>query len=280
MADSYGKLYIVSTPIGNLSDITYRAIETLKNVKLIACEDTRHTMELLNHFDIKTKVISCHEHNEKEKAGTLVSELKNGNDVALVTDAGTPIISDPGYEVVKSAREEGIVITAVPGACAAINALVMSGIDARNFTFIGFLPEDNKKRSEVLDEIKSICMTMVFYISPHNLIKDLDSLIEALGDDRKATILREMTKIHEESISDTLSGIKSHYTTNAIKGEFVIVVEGKAKEDKENIWQDMTIERHIKYYEEMGLTEKEAMKKVALDRKVDKRDIYKELKIK
>lgn len=278
MNDTYGKLYIVSTPIGNLSDMTYRAVETLSMVDIVACEDTRHTLELLNHFNIKTKLISCHEHNQKEQSEIIIEELKSGKNVALVTDAGTPIISDPGYDVVCKVRESGIVVTAVPGACAAINALVLSGIDARTFTFVGFIPEDNKKRKETLDSVKDSTRTLVFYISPHNLLKDIDSLIEYFGSDRKASILREMTKIHEECISDTLSGIKSHFENTNIKGEFVIVVEGKDS-TKVDIWKDMSVERHVRYYEEMGLSEKEAMKKVALDRNVDKRDIYKEIKI-
>lgn len=281
MATTCGKLYIVSTPIGNLSDITYRAVETLKSVDIVACEDTRHTTELLNHFDIKTKTISCHEHNESEKSSYIIEELRNGKNIALVTDAGTPIISDPGFSVVKLAREEGVDVTAIPGACAAINALVLSGIDARTFTFIGFLPEDNKRRKNIIDSVKKEKKTMIFYISPHNLLSDITTLIEAFGEERKAAILREMTKIHEEYVYDSLSNIKDYYLTKAIKGEFVIVVEGDTTiDDKENMWKDMSIERHIKFYEEMGLSEKEAMKKVAVDRNIDKRDIYRQLKIK
>lgn len=280
MADAYGKLYIVATPIGNLLDISYRAVETLKSVDIVACEDTRHTAELLNHFGIKAKTLSCHEHNEKERATIIIEGLKSGKNIALVTDAGTPIISDPGVSVVRLARKENIDVTAIPGACAAINALVLSGIDASSFLFIGFLPEDNKKRKELLTSVKDSEKTMIFYISPHNLISDLTSLIDTFGEDRKASILREMTKIHEEYIHDTICSIKNHFSNTAIKGEFVIVIEGKEHKEEVNVWEDMSIERHIKYYEAMGLSEKEAMKKVALDRNVDKRVIYKELKIK
>lgn len=284
MCENYGKLYIVSTPIGNLDDITFRAISTLKKVDLIACEDTRHTKELLNHFDISTKTISCHEHNEYDKAPFIIDILKEGKDVAVVTDAGTPIISDPGNELVKKAIEEGIVVSGIPGACAAINALVMSGLDASSFTFVGFLSDDNKKRKEKLNSLVEETNTMIFYISPHSFMKDIVSLIEAFGEDRVASVSREMTKVYEENIHGTLKDIKEHFDASEIRGEFVFVVEGIAKEllanEKKNKWMDLSIDEHMRHYTDMGYSEKDAMKKVAADRMVDKRDIYKILKVK
>lgn len=284
MSESYGKLYIVSTPIGNLLDITFRAINTLKNVDVIACEDTRHTRELLNHFEIKTKTISCHEHNEYEKSSEIISLLKEGKDVALVTDAGTPIISDPGNTLVKNVIDEGILVSGIPGACAAINALVVSGINAKSFLFVGFLPNDNKKKKERLDLLTNETNTMIFYIPPHGFIKDITSLIETFGDDRCASLSREMTKIHEENVYGTLKSIKEHFAQNEIKGEMVLVVSGidiakKNNAEKEK-WLSMSIEDHMKHYIDKGLSEKDAMKRVASDRMVDKRDIYKILKVK
>lgn len=282
--DIYGKLYIVSTPIGNLQDMTYRAVETLKNVDIIAAEDTRHTKELLNHFEIKTSIISCHEHNEYEKSKDLINEIKNGKNIAIVTDAGTPIVSDPGSELVKEAINEGIIVTAVPGACAAINALVMSGLSAKSFTFIGFIPEDKKKREKIFKRLKDETNTMIFYISPHNLLSDISILIGKFGEDRLASISREMTKIHEENVRGTLLDIKKYFEAKTIKGEFVLVVSGRDEEELEcerkDKWLSMSIESHMNYYINKGFNEKDAMKKVALDRGIDKRDIYKRLKVK
>lgn len=278
-----GKLFIVSTPIGNLQDMTFRAIDTLKSVDLIAAEDTRHTIELLNHLNIKTKVTSYHEHNKYDKAKDIIEIIKNGSDVACVTDAGTPIISDPGNELVKLAVEEGIVVTAVPGACAAINALVLSGLDAREFVFVGFLEEDNKKKKIQLERLINETRTMIFYISPHSILKDLKSLSEVFGDERNVSITREMTKMHEEIKRGKIVDIINYYEVNEIRGEFVLVVEGIDKNiiRDRNIakWCEMTIKEHIEYYMNQGLSEKEAMKCAAKDRGIDKREVYKELKI-
>ena len=279
-----GKLYIVSTPIGNLQDMTFRAVETLKMVDLIAAEDTRHTRELLNHFDISTKLTSYHEHNKFDKANDIVEEIKKGANVAVVTDAGTPIISDPGNELVRQAISEDIEVTAVPGACAAVNALVLSGLDAKSFVFIGFLPDDKKKLKEQLDEIKNETRTMIFYISPHNIIDDLKNLITVFGKDRLASISREMTKIHEETLRGSLSDLLENFENRTIKGEFVLVVDGIdkniIKEQEIDKWLKLSVKEHYDRYISEGLSDKEALKKVAKDRGVDKRDIYRELKVK
>ena len=279
-----GKLYIVSTPIGNLQDMTFRAVETLKMVDLIAAEDTRHTRELLNHFDISTKLTSYHEHNKFDKANDIVEEIKKGANVAVVTDAGTPIISDPGNELVRQAISEDIEVTAVPGACAAVNALVLSGLDAKSFVFIGFLPDDKKKLKEQLDEIKNETRTMIFYVSPHNIIDDLKNLITVFGKDRLGAISREMTKIHEETLRGSLSDLLENFENRTIKGEFVLVVDGIdkniIKEQEIDKWLKLSVKEHYDRYISEGLSDKEALKKVAKDRGVDKRDIYRELKVK
>ena len=279
-----GKLYIVSTPIGNLQDMTFRAVETLKMVDLIAAEDTRHTRELLNHFDISTKLTSYHEHNKFDKANDIVEEIKKGANVAVVTDAGTPIISDPGNELVRQAISENIEVTAVPGACAAVNALVLSGLDAKSFVFIGFLPDDKKKLKEQLDEIKNETRTMIFYISPHNIIDDLKNLITVFGKDRLASISREMTKIHEETLRGSISDLLENFENRTIKGEFVLIVSGIdknfIKEQEIDKWLKLSVKEHYDRYISEGLSDKDAIKKVAKDRGVEKRDIYRELKVK
>lgn len=279
-----GKLYIVSTPIGNLQDMTFRAVETLKMVDLIAAEDTRHTRELLNHFDISTKLTSYHEHNKFDKANDIIEEIKKGANVAVVTDAGTPIISDPGNELVRQAISEDIEVTAVPGACAAVNALVLSGLDAKSFVFIGFLSDDKKKLKEQLDEIKNETRTMIFYVSPHNIIDDLKNLITVFGKDRLGAISREMTKIHEETLRGSLSDLLENFENRTIKGEFVLVVDGIdkniIKEQEIDKWLKLSVKEHYDRYISEGLSDKEALKKVAKDRGVDKRDIYRELKVK
>ena len=284
MNKSIGKLYIVSTPIGNLKDITFRAVETLKMVDLIAAEDTGRTRELLNHFDINTHLTSYHEHNKYDKANEIIEEIKNGADVAVVTDAGTPIISDPGNELVKKAISENIEVTAVPGACAAVNALVLSGLDAKSFVFIGFLSEDKRKQREQLDEIQNETRTMIFYISPHNIIDDLTSLINVLGNERLASISREMTKVYEETLRGTLSELLENLKNRNIKGEFVLVVNGidknLVKELEISKWLEISVTEHYDRYIAEGLSDKDAIKKVAKDRGVDKRDIYRELKVK
>lgn len=284
MENKVGKLYIVSTPIGNLQDMTFRAIEVLKSVDLVAAEDTRRTRELLNHFDIDTKITSYHEHNKYDKAKDVVDMIKEGKDVAVVTDAGTPIVSDPGSVLVKFAVEENVEITAVPGCCAAINALVLSGLDSDSFVFVGFLKDDNKKRKEQLENLKSETRTMVFYISPHDILKDLKQLIEVFGEERNASLSREMTKVHEETVRGTLKEIYKVFESRDIKGEFVLVVSGMDKDllksSEVEKWMSISVEEHYQKYIDEGMSDKDAMKKVASDRNVDKREIYKELKVK
>lgn len=284
MENKVGKLYIVSTPIGNLQDMTFRAIEVLKSVDLVAAEDTRRTRELLNHFDIDTKITSYNEHNKYDKAKDIVDMIKEGKDVAVVTDAGTPIVSDPGNVLVKFAVEENIEITAVPGCCAAINALVLSGLDSDSFVFVGFLKDDNKKRKEQLENLKSETRTMVFYISPHDILKDLKQLIEVFGEERNASLSREMTKVHEETVRGTLKEIHKVFESRDIKGEFVLVVSGMDKDllksSEVEKWMSISVEEHYQKYIDEGMSDKDAMKKVASDRNVDKREIYKELKVK
>lgn len=279
-----GKLYIVSTPIGNLDDMTFRAIETLKSVDLIAAEDTRHTRELLNHFGIDTKLTSYHEHNKYDKADEIIEMLKAGDDVAIVTDAGTPIVSDPGDELVKKAISQNIEVTAIPGCCAAINALVLSGLNSKSFVFVGFLNDDNKKLKEQLASLKDETKTMIFYLSPHDVIKDLRILIDTFGEMRFASISREMTKIHEETIRGTLKELLSDFENRDIRGEFVLVVEGidksVIKEREIRQWLKLSVKEHYDKYIAEGLDDKDALKRVAKDRNVDKREIYRELKIK
>ena len=284
MEQRFGKLYIVSTPIGNLQDMTFRAIEVLKSVDLVAAEDTRRTRELLNHFDIDTKITSYHEHNEYDKAKNIIAMIKEGTDVAVVTDAGTPIVSDPGNVLVKFAIEENIEITAIPGCSAVINALVLSGLDSDSFVFVGFLKDDNKKRKEQLKELEFETRTMVFYISPHDILKDIQYLIEIFGENRKASLSREMTKVHEETVRGTLKEIYNIFESRDIKGEFVLTVAGLDKNIIEiseiKKWLSISVEEHYQKYIDEGMSDKDAIKKVASDRKVDKREIYKLLKVK
>lgn len=279
-----GKLYIVATPIGNLKDMTFRAIEVLKGVDIIAAEDTRHTRELLNHFDINTATTSYHEHNKYDKAKEIIEKILSGASVAIVSDAGTPIISDPGDELVRLAIENNIEVQAVPGACAGINALVVSGLSASSFVFVGFLSDDNKKRKKQIDNLKCEMRTMIFYISPHNIKKDLKLLIDVFGDERLASISREMTKIHEETIRGSLKNIYNHFNENEVRGEFVLIVKGldeeKFKNEQKEKWQEISVEDHFLMYQKEGFTDKVAMKKVAEDRGMDKKDIYKVLKVK
>ena len=279
-----GKIYIVSTPIGNLKDITFRAIEVLKEVDIIAAEDTRRTRELLNHFDIKTKVTSYHEHSSYEKAEEIINKIKDNANVAIVTDAGTPLISDPGNKLVKLAIENNIEVIAVPGACAGINALVVSGLDASSFVFVGFLSDNKKIREQQLDSLKLEMRTMIFYVSPHNLLKDLKLLSDVFGKERLASISREMTKVYEETIRGSLNYILNYFNSKEIRGEFALIVSGidkeKVKESEKKAWQDLSIKEHYDKYLLDGLTDKEAIKKVAKDRDIDRREVYKELKVK
>ncbi len=267
-----GKLYLVATPIGNLEDITLRAINVLKNVDLIAAEDTRHTLKLLNHLEISKPMISCHRHNENEKLNKIIEKLKEGKNIAIVSDAGTPGISDPGEEVVKEAIKENIQIIPVPGACAAINALIASGIDTKEFYFLGFLPLNKKLRKEKLDEIKNINKTIILYEAPHkilNTINDLENILE----NRQIVFAREITKIHEEFIRGTIKELKAKVENP--KGEFVIIIEGnKNVENFKNNLKLLTIDEHYNYYENKGFSKKEIIKLIAKDRNVSKNEIY------
>lgn len=273
-----GKLYLVATPIGNLEDMTYRAIRILSEVELIAAEDTRNSIKLLNHFDIKTPMTSYHEHNRYEKAVELVAKLMAGNDIAVITDAGTPGISDPGEELVRQCYDAGITVVPVPGACAAVNALIASGLPTRRFAFEAFLPSDKKERKAVLEELKTETRTIVIYEAPHRLVKTLEELKSVLGDDREATICRELTKRHEEFFKTTLGLALEYYNENEPKGECIIVVRGlsieELKESERRRWDSMTVEEHMDMYMSQGMDKKEATKQVAKDRGVPKRDIY------
>lgn len=279
-----GKLYIVATPIGNLKDITLRALDILNEVDIIACEDTRHTLQLLTHFNIKKFLISYHEHNKFDKAKDIIDELAVGKNVALVTDAGTPIISDPGYVLVKEAINNGIEVTSIPGACACINALVLSGISASSFTFLGFLSDDKKEKISKLQYVKDRVETIIIYSSKSQIKKDLDCIKDVFGDERRITISREMTKIHEEIIRGTVKNIIDDIQNKNLLGEFVICIEGIDEDelidrDKEK-WASMTIKQHVDYYIDKGHDEKEAMKLTAKDRNIDKNEVYKYIKVK
>lgn len=272
-----GLLYLVATPIGNLEDMTYRAVRILSEVDLIAAEDTRNSIKLLNHFDIKTSMTSYHEHNKYEKAVELVSKLQAGKNIAVITDAGTPGISDPGEELVRQCYEAGITVVPVPGACAAVNGLIASGLPTRRFAFEAFLPTDKKERKVVLDELVNETRTMIIYEAPHRLVKTLNELCEVLGD-REATICRELTKKHETFFRTTLKNACQYYGENEPKGECIIVIKGLSFEelraDEIKKWEAMSVEEHIKYYLNEGLDKKEATKQVAKDRGVPKREIY------
>lgn len=272
-----GKLYLCATPIGNLEDITFRVIRTLKEVDLIAAEDTRHSIKLLNHFEITTPMTSYHEFNKIEKGKHLVEQLKEGLNIALITDAGTPGISDPGEELVKMAYEAGIEVTSLPGPAACITALTLSGLSTRRFAFEAFLPSDKKEKQAILKELKKETRTIILYEAPHRLVKTLKELIDALGD-RKMTLVRELTKKFETAFCTTLSEAILHYETEEVKGECVIVLEGRRmeeleEEDREQ-WKTLSVEEHMELYLKKGLDKKEAMKAVAVDRGVSKRDIY------
>lgn len=272
-----GTLYLCATPIGNLEDITFRVLRTLKEVDLIAAEDTRNSIKLLNHFDIQTPMTSYHEFNKIEKAYQLVAKLKEGKNIALITDAGTPGISDPGEDIVRICYEEGIEVTSLPGAAACITALTMSGRPTRRFSFEAFLPKDKKERAAVLEELKNETRTIIIYEAPHHLLKTINELMDALGD-RELTICRELTKKHEEKIQTTFSALLSYYEDKEPRGEYVLVICGKSREEiireQQSSWEEMSIEEHMEYYENQGIAHKDAMKLVAKDRGVSKRDIY------
>lgn len=275
-----GKLYLCATPIGNLEDITYRVLRTLKEVDLIAAEDTRNSIKLLNHFDIHTPMTSYHEYNKIEKAEVLIRKMQEGINIALITDAGTPGISDPGEDLVRMCYEAGIEVTSLPGPAACITALTLSGLPTRRFAFEAFLPSDKKERQAVLSELVNETRTIILYEAPHRLIKTLNELLEALGN-RKMTLCRELTKKHETAFASTIEDILKFYEAQEPKGECVLVIEGKSRaelvQEERARWEEMTIEEHMEVYLAQGMDKKEAMKAVAKDRGVSKRDIYQAL---
>ena len=272
-----GTLYLCATPIGNLDDMTFRVIRTLTEVDLIAAEDTRNSIKLLNHFEIQTPMTSYHEYNKYEKGRKLVEKLLEGQNIALITDAGTPGISDPGEELVKMCDESGIPVTSLPGAAACITALTISGLSTRRFAFEAFLPSDKKERDQILKEMETETRPMIVYEAPHRLVKTLKLFLERLGN-RKITVCRELTKRHETALAVTLEEAVAHYEANPPKGECVLVIEGKsreeAREEERKQWEEMTIEDHMEVYTKQGMDKKSAMKAVAKDRGVSKRDIY------
>lgn len=268
-----GKLYLVATPIGNLEDITIRALNTLREVDIIAAEDTRHTLGLLNHFEIKKKLISYYRENEKTKSETLINLLVEGKNIAVVSDAGTPGISDPGEEIVKEAIKNNIEIVPIPGACAFVNALICSGFSTREFCFIGFLPNSKKEKKEKLEEIKYETKTIIIYEAPHRIKSTLEEIYEIFGE-RNCVLAREITKIHEEFIRDNLSNV---INKDDFRGEFVIIIEGNniTKKELETVLiNGKTLEEHYEYYEKKGFSKKEIIKLIAKDRKVNKNEIY------
>lgn len=269
-------LYLVSTPIGNLSDISPRAAKVLSEVDFIAAEDTRNTMKLLNHLGIKKPMVSYYEHNKYERGKEIIQKLSEGKSAALVSDAGTPAISDPGEDLVKLCAEEGIDVFSVPGPCAAICALTLSGLFTGRFAFEGFLSTAKAERLARLESVKNDERTLIFYEAPHHLIKTLEVMLDVFGD-RKISLCREITKLNEEVIRTTLSGALKHFEEVSPKGEFVLVVEGASEVDKENFWDGMSIREHFEYYENEGLDRMDAIKKVASDRGVGKSAIYKQL---
>ena len=275
-----GTLYLCATPIGNLEDMTLRCIRILKEVDLIAAEDTRNSIKLLNHFEIKTPMTSYHEYNKIEKGHRLAERLQSGEDIALITDAGTPGISDPGEELVRMCQEAGITVTALPGAVACITALTISGLATRRFAFEAFLPTDKKERQAILEELKGETRTMILYEAPHRLTRTLKVLYEALGN-RRLSVCRELTKKHETVFATTIEDALDYYESQEPKGECVMVIEGKSREEiraeEKAQWEEMDIEAHMEYYLERGMGKKEAMKQVAKDRGVSKRDIYQAL---
>ncbi|MEF2955589.1 MAG: 16S rRNA (cytidine(1402)-2'-O)-methyltransferase [Blautia sp.] len=275
-----GMLYLCATPIGNLEDITCRVLRILKEVDLIAAEDTRNSIKLLNHFEIKTPMTSYHEYNKFDKGRYLVEKMLEGKNIALITDAGTPGISDPGEELVAMCYEAGIQVTSLPGAVACITALTLSGLPTRRFAFEAFLPSDKKERAVVLEELKQETRTMILYEAPHRLVKTLEELLEKLGD-RKISLCRELTKKHETVFRGSLLEAFSWYKENPPKGECVMVLAGRSREEIEQEarqkWEDMPLEEHMEYYMSQGIDKKEAMKLVAKDRGISKRDVYQAL---
>ena len=277
-----GTLYLCATPIGNLQDMTPRVTETLRAVDLIAAEDTRNSIKLLNYFDIHTPMTSYHEYNKVEKARQLVGQLQSGQNIALITDAGTPAISDPGEVLVQMCQENDIPVTSLPGPAACITALTLSGLSTRRFCFEGFLPGEKKERREILEELESENRTIILYEAPHHLVRTLKELAETLGD-RRITLCRELTKKFETVMPTTLNGALEYYESREPRGEYVLVIEGKSRKEKRReeiaAWENMSIEEHMAYYESRGADRKEAMKQVAKDRGITRREVYARLNI-
>ena len=272
-----GKLFLCATPIGNLGDMTPRVRETLETVDLIAAEDTRNSIKLLNHFAIKTPMTSYHEYNKVEKAKYLIEQMQTGKNVALITDAGTPAISDPGEVLVSMCHEEGITVTSLPGPAACITALTLSGLSTRRFCFEGFLPADKKEKKDILEDLKKESRTIILYEAPHHLVRTLEELYTTLGN-RRITLCRELTKRFETILPTTLEDALAMYGEEEPRGEYVLVVEGKSleefKKEQESDWQNTSIEDHMAIYENQGIDRKEAMKLVAKDRGISKREVY------
>ena len=272
-----GKLYLCATPIGNLEDITLRVLRTLKEVDLIAAEDTRNSIKLLNHFDIKTPMTSYHEYNKIDKAYVLINKMQEGQNIALITDAGTPGISDPGEELAAMCYEAGIEVTSLPGPAACITALTLSGLPTRRFAFEAFLPADKKERKQILEELKNETRTIILYEAPHRLVRTLEELKETLGN-RRMTLCRELTKKHETAFHSTIDDLILYYQTEKPLGECVLVIEGRSRKEMEEeqkvSWEKITIEEHMELYENKGYSRKEAMKLVANDRGMTKREVY------
>lgn len=275
-----GMLYLCATPIGNLGDMTPRVIETLRNVDVIAAEDTRNSIKLLSAFDIHTSMTSYHEYNKVEKADQLIVQMQAGKNIALITDAGTPAISDPGEVLVQKCQEAGITVTSLPGPAACITALTLSGLPTRRFCFEGFLPADKKERKEILTELAEESRTMILYEAPHHLVKTLKELAGALGN-RKITVCRELTKKFEEKRLSTIEDSIAYFEENEPRGEFVLIIEGKSREEirleEQKSWEEMSIEEHMAIYENQGISRKDAMKAVAKDRGISKREVYNRL---
>lgn len=273
-----GKLYLCATPIGNLEDMPVRAVRIMKEADVIAAEDTRNSVKLINHFEINTPMTSYHEFNKYDKAKVLVERMLKGETVALITDAGTPGISDPGEELVRQSIEADIEVISVPGPAACINALIISGLPTRRFTFEAFLPSEKKERAAVLSELEKETRTMIIYEAPHRLIKTLSELMSVLGEERRIAVCKELTKKHETVFRSTIKEATDYYTLNEPKGEYVLVIEGLDRDvivrEKQEEWQKMTVEEHMEYYTCQGIDKKEAMKMVAKDRGVTKREIY------
>ncbi len=273
-----GTLYVCATPIGNLEDITIRVLNVLKTADLIAAEDTRHSIKLLNHYDIHTPMTSYHEYNKFEKARELVRQMLNGRNIALITDAGTPAVSDPGEELIRQCREAGVPVTSLPGPSACVTALTLSGLSTRRFCFEAFLPSEKRERQRILEELKKETRTMIFYEAPHHLTAALTDLKEVLGGSRTMTLCRELTKKHEEVWETTIDGALARFAAEEPRGECVIVVEGRSveslKEEQTRVWEELSIEEHMALYEAQGIPRKEAMRSVAKDRGVSRREIY------